>query len=174
MADTGKIHIYYGYGKGKTTAATGQAIRAAGNGLKVLIFQFLKDNTSSERKILEKIPGITCFPGLDQVKFSGMLTAEERAELKHYNAAILDELEKSCPSFDVLFLDEALCAVKLGLLSEERLLNFLEQKPQPLEVLLTGHEASDKILSKADYATELKKIKHPYDQGLPAREGIEY
>lgn len=174
MKNTGKIHIYYGYGKGKTTAAMGQVIRAAGSGLKVLVFQFLKDNTSSERKVLENIPGIVCLPGPLQIKFSSRMTIEERKEMEHYHTAILDELEKSCASFDILLMDEALCAVKVGLLKEEALLRFLERKPQNLELILTGHEVSQKLLDKADYVTELRKIKHPYDEGLPARKGIEF
>lgn len=69
---TGRIHMYYGDGKGKTTAAVGQAIRAAGYGLKVLFFQFLKDNTSNERKVLEAVPGIVCLPGRDKVSLSAV------------------------------------------------------------------------------------------------------
>ena len=69
MGDEGKIHVYYGEGKGKTTAAVGQTVRAAGAGLRVLVFQFLKDNSSSERMVLEKLPGVTCIPGRDKVKF---------------------------------------------------------------------------------------------------------
>ena len=82
MTGTGKIHVYYGKGKGKTTAAMGQVLRAAGHGLHVLVFQFLKDNSSGERRILEEIPNITCLPGREQVKFVSQMNREERAELK--------------------------------------------------------------------------------------------
>ena len=145
MTGTGRIHIYYGHGKGKTTAAVGQVIRAAGGGLKVLVFQFLKDNSSSERSVLEQIPNITCLPGRDKVKFSNQMNVDERTELKHYNTKALDEIVKFCSPFDVLLLDEVLCAVKLNLLSEDKLMCFLEQKPRGMEIIMTGHEVSVQI-----------------------------
>ena len=74
----------------------------------------------------------------------------------------------------LLVLDEILCAVQLGVLSEEKLVEFLEHKPRGLEIVLTGHAVSDKVLELADYVTEIRKVKHPYDQGITAREGIEY
>lgn len=161
MTGTGKIHIYYGNGKGKTTAAVGQIIRAAGSGLRVLVFQFLKDNSSSERVILEQIPNITCLPGREKIKFFNQMNGEEKAELKHYNTKALDEIVKFCSPFDVLFLDEILCAVQLGLLNEDKLLRFLEQKPRGLEIIMTGHDVSERMLGIADYVTEMMKIKHP-------------
>ena len=84
MIGTGRIHVYYGDGKGKTTAAMGLVLRAAGSGLDVLMFQFLKDNSSSERVILEQIPNVTCLPGKDRVKFVSKMNADEKARLKHY------------------------------------------------------------------------------------------
>ena len=160
MIGTGRIHVYYGDGKGKTTAAMGLVLRAAGSGLDVLMFQFLKDNSSSERIILEQIPNVTCLPGKDRVKFVSKMNADEKARLKHYNNKALDEIIK--------------CAVQLGVLSEEKLVEFLEHKPRGLEIVLTGHVVSDKVLELADYVTEIRKVKHPYDQGITAREGIEY
>ncbi len=174
MTGTGRIHVYYGDGKGKTTAAVGQVIRAAGCGLRVLVFQFLKDNSSNERKILESLPAVTCLPGRDKVKFFGQMNGEEKSEIRHYNNKALDEIVKFCSPFDILLLDESLCAVQLGLLSEDKLLSFLQHKPRGLEVILTGHEMSERIAEEADYITEMKKIKHPYDIGKTAREGIEY
>ena len=174
MIGTGRIHVYYGDGKGKTTAAMGLVLRAAGSGLDVLMFQFLKDNSSSERIILEQIPNVTCLPGKDRVKCVSKMNADEKARLKHYNNKALDEIIKFCGPFDVLVLDEILCAVQLGVLSEEKLVEFLEHKPRGLEIVLTGHVVSDKVLELADYVTEIRKVKHPYDQGITAREGIEY
>ena len=95
MIGTGRIHVYYGDGKGKTTAAMGLALRAAGSGLDVLMFQFLKDNSSSERVILEQIPNVTCLPGKDRVKFVSKMNADEKARLKHYSKyklLIIDEI----------------------------------------------------------------------------------
>ncbi len=174
MMDTGRIHIYFGDGKGKTTAAVGQAVRAAGYGFRVLFFQFLKDNSSNERKILEQISNITCLPGREQVKFVSRMNGDEKAELLHYNNKALDEIVKFCSPFDLLVMDEALCAVGLKVLSEEKLISFLQHKPRGLEIVLTGHQVSDRMKEIADYATEMHKIKHPYDLGKLAREGIEF
>ena len=137
MMDTGRIHIYFGDGKGKTTAAVGQAVRAAGHGFRVLFFQFLKDNSSNERKILEQISNITCLPGREQVKFVSRMNGDEKAELLHYNNKALDEIVKFCSPFDLLVMDEALCAVGLKVLSEEKLISFLQHKPRGLEIVLT-------------------------------------
>ena len=160
MMDTGRIHIYFGDGKGKTTAAVGQAVRAAGHGFRVLFFQFLKDNSSNERKILEQISNITCLPGREQVKFVSRMNGDEKAELLHYNNKALDEIVKFCSPFDLLVMDEALCAVGLKVLSEEKLISFLQHKPRGLEIVLTGHQVSDRMKEIADYATEMHKIKH--------------
>ena len=102
------------------------------------------------------------------------MSETERLEIKNYNKMMLDELIKLCDSFDVLFLDEVLCAVSLKVLDEDILLDFLRNKPRGLEVILTGHEVSGKVLEIASYATEMKKRKHPFDAGLEARLGIEY
>lgn len=174
MTGTGRVHIYYGNGKGKTTAAVGLAVRAAGCGLRVLVFQFLKDNSSNERKILEAIPNITCLPGREPVKFISNMNGDERAELRHYNNKALDEIVKFCGPFDMLFLDEALCAVNLQVLSEEKLISFIKHKPRGLEIVLTGPQITERLLEIADYVTEMKKIKHQFDLGRSAREGIEY
>ena len=174
MMDTGRIHIYFGDGKGKTTAAVGQAVRAAGHGFRVLFFQFLKDNSSNERKILEQISNITCLPGREQVKFVSRMNGEEKAELLLFNNKALDEIVKFCRAFGLLVMDEALCAVGLKVLSEEKLISFLQHKPRGLEIVLTGHQVSDRMKEIADYATEMHKIKHPYDLGKLAREGIEF
>ena len=174
MLGTGRIHLYYGDGKGKTTAAMGQVIRAAGSGLQVLVFQFLKNNESSERKILEQIPNITCLHGREPVKFVSRMNGDEKADIRHYNNKALDEIVKFCTPFDVLLLDEALCAVQLNVLSEEKLISFLKHKPRGLEIILTGHVVTDNSLELADYVTQMNKIKHPYDQGIMAREGIEF
>ena len=174
MQGTGRIHLYYGDGKGKTTAAVGQVIRAAGSGLQVLVFQFLKNNESSERKILEQIPNITCLNGREPVKFVSRMNKDEKAETRRYNNKALDEIVKFCSPFDVLLMDEALCAVQLNVLSEEKLLSFLKHKPRGLEVILTGHVITENLLEVADYVTQMTKFKHPYDLGKLAREGIEY
>lgn len=173
MMGTGLIHIYYGDGKGKTTAAVGQAVRAAGYGYKVLFYQFLKNNTSSERKSLEQVPNITCIKGCEQVKFSFQMNEEEKKEVRNYNKEQLQNLCQEIENYDVLILDEAVCATGIGLLEEKELIHFLKNKPEKLEVILTGHTVSDTLLDIADYVTEMKKVKHPFDRGVAARAGIE-
>ncbi len=174
MTGTGRIHIYYGDGKGKTTAAVGLAVRAAGSGLKVLFFQFLKDNSSNERKILEALPGVTCLPGREPVKFVSKMNGDERIEFRHYNNKALDEIIKFCGPFDMLILDEALCALNLEVLSEEKLISFIQHKPRGLEIVMTGPCLPDNLLEMADYVTEVRKVKHQFDLGRSARKGIEF
>lgn len=173
--DTGKIHIYCGDGKGKTTCGMGLCTRAAGFGYKVLIYQFMKDNRTSERKILTQIPNITWPEGLPLEKFSFRMTPEEKAERKMYYAdqfRMLTELAEK-EDYDVMFLDEIIYTIRAGLFEEQLLLDFLDQKPEFLEVILTGRDPSEALVTRADYVSEIRKVKHPFDQGLPARKGIE-
>ena len=86
----------------------------------------------------------------------------------------MDEIAKFCINFDVLVLDEAVCAADLELLSEEKLVNFIKHKPRGLELIMTGHHVSDALFEAADYVTEMTKVKHPFDSGKRAREGIEF
>ena len=102
------------------------------------------------------------------------MNGDEKAELRHYNNKALDEIMKFCTNFDMLVLDEALCAVHLNVLSEEKVREFLLHKPGDLEVVMTGHEVSQDMLDLADYATMMMKVKHPYDRKVQAREGIEF
>ena len=102
------------------------------------------------------------------------MNSEDKAEYRHYNSKALDEIVKFCINFDVLVLDEAVCATSLGLLSERKLIDFLKHKPRGLEVILTGHTVSDELFEVADYVTQMTKVKHPYNRGRSAREGIEF
>lgn len=173
-SDCGCIHLYYGDGKGKTTAAAGLAVRAAGAGKRVLFYQFLKDNSSSERKVLASIPGITCIQGPETVMFTGRMSEEEKRENLRKNDQRLKEIQAMAGEYDMLILDEALYAVGLHQLSEEPLLWYLKHKPAGLEVVLTGRSPSAAMIACADYCSCIHKEKHPFDQGLSARPGIEY
>jgi len=172
---TGLVHIYCGDGKGKTTTGMGLCLRAAGSGLKVLIYQFMKDNRTSERRVLEALDNVTFIDGLDREKFSLRLTSEEKAQRRaFYNSRLTEVTEKAVSeAYDVLFLDEAIYAIRAGLLDESLLTGFLGTKPAKLEVILTGQKPGEKLLALADYVSEIRKIKHPYDLGVPARPGIE-
>lgn len=172
---TGYVHIYCGNGKGKTTCGMGLCIRAAGYGYKVLIYQFMKDNTTSERKILEQLPNITILDGLKNEKFSFQMTPEEKNTRRAYYESRFQEITRIAidENYDVLFMDELIYTVRAGLFREELLLNFLKSKPEKLEVILTGQDPSQALINSADYVSNIQKQKHPFDRGLPAREGIE-
>lgn len=170
----GLIHIYCGDGKGKTTAAIGLAVRAAGSGKKVLLLQFFKDGKSSEFSALAHVPGIETVPQTRTFGFSWTLTPEEKEEARSYYAGLLEEAFRRAGGFDLLVLDEAMSACTTGMIDEARLLALLAGKPAELEVVLTGRNPSQALLDAADYVTEMKKIKHPYERGVAARKGIEY
>lgn len=174
MKESGKIHLYFGYGKGKTTAAMGLCMRAAGAGMKVLLYQFLKDNTSNERCILEKIPNITCLPGLDYEKFIWNMTEEEKQEKNRFCREKLQEIRDMEQEYDLIFLDELLDTVSYGILEEEALIQFMDSKNDKTELVITGHERHEEVIKHADYVTEMVKVKHPYDEGYDSREGIEH
>lgn len=172
---TGYIHIYCGDGKGKTTCGMGLCTRAAGFGCKVLIYQFMKDNKTSERKVLENLDQITFIDGLESEKFSFQMTPEEKAERKAYYEAQFRTVTAKAESeeYDVLFLDEILYTIAAGLFDESLLLGYLAQKPARLEIILSGQNPSRQLIDAADYVSNIQKVKHPFDQGLPARRGIE-
>lgn len=173
--ETGLIHIYCGDGKGKTTTGMGLCARAAGAGLRVLICQFMKDNSTSERSTLALSDQITIMDGLPQEKFSFQMTPEEKVQRREYYAQqLLSAVHKAEEEqYDVLFLDEVIYTIRAGLLDEALVLDFLKKKPARLEVILTGQNPGPELIEAADYVSEIRKIKHPFDRGLPARKGIE-
>lgn len=172
--EKGCVHLYYGDGKGKTTAAMGLAIRAAGAGKSVLIYQFLKNNDSSERKILSMTPNITCIKGPERVKFTSRMTEEEKQRQLKQNDSVLCEILKQSKDYDVLILDEALYAIDLHQLTEEPLIAYLKNRSQSQEVILTGRNPSQKMIEIADYCSYIQKQKHPFDVGVKSRIGIEH
>ena len=175
IVSTGLIHIYCGNGKGKTTAGMGLCVRAAGAGARIVICQFMKDNSSSERKILGNIDNITLMSSPEKVKFSFRMTDEEKAEQRAWYARLLEKAGQTAlkEHAKVLFLDEAVYCVGAGLLSEDVLLEFLRNKPSDLEVILTGQNPGERLVEIADYVSEIKKVKHPFDRNIRARKGIE-
>lgn len=172
---SGLIHIYWGEGKGKTSAALGLALRAAGAGIKVLFVQFLKDGSSSEISMLERL-GIETACCHDIRKFVFQMTEAERLQAGEEYSRLLTAAISRCreEGSGLLVLDEVLPACQLGLVPETALTDFLRSKPSELEVALTGREPSPALLELADYATEMKKLRHPYDRGIQARKGIEF
>ena len=175
MKNSGLVHLYCGDGKGKTTAAVGLAVRHSGRGGKVVFAQFLKDGTSGECCVLGKL-GVTVLAANPVGKFSFRMTEEEKAE----TAAALGRTFDAATGFAVreratlLVLDEVCAAVNCGFLPEKTLTEFLESRPDSLEVVLTGRDPSENLQVYADYITEMKKRRHPFDEGVAAREGIEF
>ena len=173
ISGKGCVHIYCGDGKGKTTCVMGLTVRAAGSGKKVLLHQFLKDDSSSERRIVDHLPGVTVIPGGRMDKFTFQMTEEELFELLASNDDMLDQMIQLAPDYDMIVLDESLYAIDRGLLSEKKLIDFLKNRPEHLEVVLSGRNPSEAVKEQADYISEICKVKHPFDRGLSSRVGIE-
>lgn len=167
------IHIYTGEGKGKTSAAIGLALRMAGSGGRVLIAQFLKDHTSSELVSLAKIEEIDIMSYPHKVSFLKRMNEEELLFAKEKNREYFEKILACCDKYDMLLLDEFCAAYRYDLIDRERALDFLHHKPKKLELVLTGRDADPKLIELADYVSEIKKIKHPFDRGIGARRGIE-
>jgi len=170
------IHLYCGDGKGKTTAATGLAIRAAGYGKKVVFAQFMKGRISGELNVLSMLKNVTVARALENEKFTFQMNAEERKSAAAANAMLLEFAEKVSVAhdLDMVVLDEAVTAVEKGMLSEERLKHFIEGFSKDKELVITGSVPETWMIEAADYVTDMEKIKHPYDHGVAAREGVEY
>ena len=171
--ENGLIHIYCGDGKGKTTAAMGLALRCLGNGGKVLVMQFLKDGKSGEISVLKSL-GAEILPTYPDIKFSFKMTDEEKQRAAEFYTNSLEEIKAKAKDHDMLIFDEILHAVNLGFIPLESLLFFLENKPANLEVVMTGRDPKEELLGTADYITEMKKLKHPFDKGVKARKMVEY
>ena len=166
------IHYYYGYGKGKTSAALGLGIRACGAGKKVTLLQFLKDNHSAERHILQSLPEFQVLPNPEHLKFTNQMNQSEKEEAALFWQNAFYFAQKA--PYDVLILDEVTDALKIGFLPRTDLLLLLHHFPQNRELILTGHEPDPEIEALCDYVTEMKKKKHPFDHGAKARAGIEF
>lgn len=172
---TGLIHIYCGSGKGKTTAATGLAVRMSGAGKRVLFVQFFKNGNSSEIKSLKLLSGVrTMHSDNPHHRFRKMDSAERAVAGQDYRRLLADALEGARDGIDLLVLDEVISACNHEIVDEKVLTDFLRVKPDRLEVVLTGRDPSDGLLALADYVTEMRKVRHPFDQGVPARHGVEF
>ena len=171
----GLIHIYCGDGKGKTTAAVGLAVRCAGRGNKVLLVQFLKSRDSGELYSLAKLPDIEVMRGKESKKFTFQMNEEEKhALLIEHNKMFEQVLAKiKNGSYSLLILDEVIGALNAKVFEMPKLIEFLRHKSENLEVVLTGRNPAPELVEIADYVSEMRKVKHPMDKGIMAREGIE-
>ena len=168
------IHLYYGDGKGKTTAAAGLAARAAGAGMRVLFAQFFKDGSSSEVKSLASLPGVEAVhPGLHYGRYKTM-SDSQRGEIGAHYRALFDEIVSRAGEYGLIVLDEAVSALGYGMLDRTAAAEFLRAEGERREIVLTGRNPLPELLELADYATEMRKVKHPFEKGIAARRGIEY
>jgi len=193
MNTSGLVHLYYGDGKGKTTASIGLAVRSFGAGFDVLAVQFLKDGSSSELAVLRDRLGIPVLAGKITPHMSNKMTDDEKEKTLACHLQIWEKamewvytppssIDSQEPFSDIrqpfsgriLILDEILGAIEAGLFPEDKVLAFLDQRPSDLEVVLTGRSPSPAIKERADYRSQIICDAHPYNRGIGARKGIEF
>lgn len=172
---TGLIHIYTGDGKGKTTAAVGMAVRAKSRGLRVLFVQFFKETDSgSETTMLDSINIKTV--NYSDVKSPFFNQDMDKSVIRKNALMALSQLKKilSNDNFDLIVLDEFICLISEGIITDDEAITFFRGKPKNIEIILTGKGATERMIEIADYVTFMKNIKHPYDKKMSARKGIEF
>ena len=175
----GLVIVNTGNGKGKTTAALGLAVRAAGNGFKVLIIQFIKGQwKTGESQALTALA-----PNVELVRMGKGFTIErlrdKRIPLEDHEAAAADAFARAAEvvrsgAYDMVVLDELLGSIKAGLVSLDDVLQLIRDKPARLHLVLTGRGAPQPLIDAADLVTEMRAVKHPYEQGIKAQRGIEF
>ena len=172
----GLVHSCYGDGKGKTTAAFGLALRCMGHGNKVVIAQFFKSRPSGEVSCIEQLSNVTLLRCHSLNKFTFQMNDEEKNQLKKDCAELFDKAVRQSLAEDVrlLVLDECLDACANEYLSVSMVTDFLDNRPNGLEVLFTGHSLPPEIEARSDYISRIVKEKHPYDKGVISRKSIEF
>ena len=174
--ELGLIHIYCGDGKGKTTASMGLGMRAAGRGKKVLLTQFLKDNETGELNSIEKLGvNFEVFKGTPVLKFFKFMSLEEQSDIKKEHEERFKKVTEKAikENVDLLILDEIIASINLELVPLNKVIEFLQNRPKGLEVVLTGRNPDEKLVELADYVSEIRAVKHPYEKGINSRIGIE-
>ncbi|MGL4345211.1 MAG: cob(I)yrinic acid a,c-diamide adenosyltransferase [Cellulosilyticaceae bacterium] len=175
--EKGLVQVYCGQGKGKTTAAIGLGIRALGNGLKVIMIQFLKHGNTGECHLIKTLePQFKVFHFEKNRGFTWTLTEEEKNELKIEIQTALKFAKKVMDTgeCDILILDEILGAISSGLVESEQICKLIEECSEEIELVLTGRDVPEDIAAKADYISRIDPVKHPINKGIMARKGIEY
>jgi cob(I)alamin adenosyltransferase len=170
----GLIHVYIGDGKGKTTASVGLSVRAAGRDKTVVFAQFLKTETTGELGPLEKL-GVRVIRSTVKLGFTHKMDDSARARCGEEQRRILDRVSEilSAHRIDLLVLDEVLDAVNARMLDEGEVRSLVENKAPELELVITGRRPPQWLIERADYVSDIKKVKHPFDRGIRARIGIE-
>lgn len=167
------VELYYGDGKGKTTAAVGAAVRAAGAGERVLFVSFYKDGSSCEVEALEHL-GVECLFPREQFRLFCPMTEEKQAALAADYARLLVQVADIARDCFLVVLDEGADAFAGDLLPHQALIDLLQQRGKECEMILTGHSLPAELAPLCDYITCMAKERHPFDEGVPARRGIEY
>ncbi|MEG0013744.1 MAG: cob(I)yrinic acid a,c-diamide adenosyltransferase [Cellulosilyticaceae bacterium] len=175
--EQGLVQIYCGNGKGKTTSAIGLGIRAIGSKLKVIMIQFLKNDNTGECETLKNLePYFKVFHFEKRRGFTWTLTDEEKAELKNEIAMAIKFAKKvmDTEECDVLILDEIFGAISGGFVTEEELCELIDGKTDQVELVLTGRDVPESVAQRAAYISKIEPVKHPMNEGIMARKGIEY
>ena len=189
----GYVQVYTGNGKGKTTAALGITLRASGAGKRIAFIQFMKALGYSEQKLLPTLPGVT-WKTLGKPFFIAKAGSISDEDLAKYGGGCVVFEEGNPPAeyvkmisegfgeardmvlsgdYDMVVLDEINCAMFVGLINVDEVLDLIKNKPDHTELILTGRCAPDEIIEAADLVTEMREVKHYYNEGVEARKGIE-
>ncbi|ABO48617.1 cob(I)yrinic acid a,c-diamide adenosyltransferase [Desulforamulus reducens MI-1] len=173
--EQGLVLVFTGNGKGKTTAALGLAMRSWGHQMKILILQFIKGRQCGEHLAAQRMkPGLEIRPlGMGFIQFHD---PEDMKRQRIAASEAMKEVESTMLSgqYHLLILDEILYAIKYGLIELGDVLSLLDNKPGSLHLVLTGRDVPPEIVERADLVTEMREIKHPFKQGIPAQKGIEF
>lgn len=168
----GLVHIYTGEGKGKTTAALGMALRAAGQGMKVIFIQFVKGGSlGGEHLFVEKYKP---FEIIQLNKKSSFLQTPDELRREAEKTMKFAEEVVLTSKYDMVILDEICFALSQEVLPLSRVLNLIKNKPESVELILTGRGAPQELIEEADYVTRMEEVKHPFEKGINSRKGIEY
>ena len=173
------IHLYHGEGKGKTTAAAGLALRFAGHGKQVIFVQFLKDGNSGELHALQELPNVKVLTG-KMTGFCCYMEMEEKMAFAGEQKELLEQVLKEMKDMEegLVVLDEVTYVYNWDMISKKELEALLEEmtgeKGERIELVMTGRDLDEKLKQYADYITEMKSEKHPYEKGILAREGVEF
>lgn len=168
----GFLHIYCGDGKGKTTAALGLALRASGAGMKVCFVQFMKGGETAELNTLRLIPEIKVIRCNRNYPFFKNMTEADKTEIAECHDRLLSEAFGG--GYDMIILDEFNSAYRYGLMDREKAQELILNEKSNAEIVLTGREPADIFVDAADYISEIKSVRHPYEKGIAARKGVEY
>lgn len=175
MNPLGLTHLYCGDGKGKTTAALGLLLRASGAGMPAVLVQFLKGDATSELASLALLPGVTVLRGAEGPGWSPAMSEAQRAAARAIHDRNLAEADRLVRAGQcrLIVLDEAAAACRRGLVDEDLLRRLVLDRPEGVELVLTGRRPPQWMLDAADYVTEMRKLRHPFERGIAARVGVE-